>query len=56
MNIYTPRQVATMLSVNIQTVRVWIQLGKLNSTRINKRGDSRISEEDLENYLKELNP
>ncbi len=56
MKIYTPREVAVKLSVNIQTVRVWIQEGKLKSTRINKRGDSRISEEDLDNYLKEMNP
>ena len=42
------RKAAGLLSVNPETLRRWDRVGKLKAVVINKRGDRRYKEKDLE--------
>ena len=47
---YSPAEVAEYLSVNVQTVRRWIQAGELGTYRIGRFW--RVSREQVEEFLK----
>ncbi len=47
---YAPAEVAEYLSVNVQTVRRWIQAGELRAYRIGRFW--RVSREQVEEFLK----
>ncbi len=47
---YSPAEVAEYLSVNVQTVRRWIQAGELGAYRIGRFW--RVSTEQMEEFLK----
>lgn len=49
------REVATMLSINPETLRRWDRQGRLKAVRIGKRqgvGDRRYKREDIEKLIK----
>ena len=47
--LYTPKEVATILKVNIKTIYRYIKSGKLKATKI---GQWRIGEKDLNKLIK----
>ena len=49
----TPRDVARLLNVHINTVRRWSEQGILKSYRISSRGDRRFRREDVDAILRE---
>ena len=49
----TPSEVASILSVNINTVRRWTNRGLLKAYRIGTRGDRRFREEDIASFISE---
>ena len=49
---YTVKEVAELLDTNEETVRRWIRQDKLNATRQVGRGGNKVSEKDLEEFLK----
>ncbi len=51
----TAREVADKLRVHRQVVKVWLRSGRLKGIKIGTRGDWRVSQEDLDTYLKEMN-
>jgi excisionase family DNA binding protein len=48
----TLTEVGKKLRVKRLTVKHWITKGKLKGIKINSRGDWRVTENDLEEYLK----
>lgn len=46
---------AKSIGVSKITLKRWAKLGELKVTRINKRGDMRFRQEDIEAYLKGMN-
>lgn len=46
---YSPKEIATLLKVNVITVRRWIDKGKLPAIKLDK--DFRITKKDLDNFL-----
>jgi excisionase family DNA binding protein len=49
----TPRDVASLLSIDINTVRRWTNQGLLKAYRIGPRGDRRFRKEDIDLFLSE---
>ena len=49
----TPRDVASLLSIDINTVRRWTNQGILKAYRIGPRGDRRFRKEDIDLFLSE---
>ena len=49
----TARDVASLLSVDINTVRRWANKGILKAYRIGPRGDRRFLQEDIAHFLVE---
>jgi excisionase family DNA binding protein len=49
----TPRDVASLLSIDINTVRRWTNQGLLKAYRIGPRGDRRFRKEDIDLFLNE---
>ena len=49
----TPRDVASLLNVDINTVRRWTNQGILKAYRIGPRGDRRFRKEDIDLFLNE---
>ncbi len=49
----TVRDVASLLSVDINTVRRWTNTGILKAYRIGPRGDRRFRQEDIALFLNE---
>ena len=49
----TPRDVASLLSIDINTVRRWTNQGILKAYRIGPRGDRRFRKEDIDLFLNE---
>jgi excisionase family DNA binding protein len=49
----TPRDVASLLSIDINTVRRWTNQGLLKAYRIGPRGDRRFRKEDIDLFLTE---
>ncbi len=49
----TTAEVATMLSVHINTVRRWTNNGTLKAYQLGPRGDRRFRREDIEQFLAE---
>jgi excisionase family DNA binding protein len=47
----TPRELARLLNVHINTVRRWSDRGVLKAHRIGPRGDRRFSKEDIAEFL-----
>ncbi len=47
----TPAQVAEILNLNIRTVKGWLRKGKLKGVKIGNRGDWRIKEDDLKEFI-----
>ena len=47
----TVREVANLLHIHPNTVRLWSKIGVLKAYRIGKRGDYRFSISDLETFL-----
>ena len=54
LRLYTPSEVADLLSVSTWTIYRWIREGKLHCYKLggNKLGRSRITHEDVDNFLK----
>ena len=48
---YSPKEIATLLKVNVITVRRWIDKGKLLAIKLDK--DFRITKKDLDNFLEQ---
>lgn len=51
--LYSPKEVANMLGVETNTVREWLKSKKLKGIKIGDRGQWRIPERELNEYLKE---
>ena len=51
----TVQEVADLLHVHTNTVRRWSNSGKINSLRINVRGDRRYKQQDVELFLDSFN-
>jgi excisionase family DNA binding protein len=49
----TVREVASLLSIHINTVRNWSNRGVLKGFRIGPRGDRRFRKEDVDKFLME---
>jgi excisionase family DNA binding protein len=49
------REVATLLHVHVNTVRRWSEQGILKSYQINRRGDRRFRQEDIDLFLADMN-
>jgi excisionase family DNA binding protein len=49
----SPSDVAYLLGIHVNTVRRWVDKGKLKALRITSRGDRRFRREDIERFLKE---
>jgi excisionase family DNA binding protein len=47
----TPRELARLLNVHINTVRRWSDRGVLKAHRFGPRGDRRFSKEDIAEFL-----
>ena len=47
---FTPEQIASLLQVNVVTVRRWLRLGRLKSHRLGRK-IWRISQSQLEEFL-----
>ena len=47
---YTPKEIAELLGVHLQTVRKWYQTGELDCYRV---GRVRISESQLQRFLQQ---
>ncbi len=52
----TPRELARLLNVHINTVRRWSDRGVLKAYRIGPRGDRRFSKENIARFLAESEP
>lgn len=50
---YSTKQISDMLGVTEQTVREWLKSGEMKGLKVGGRGQWRVSEDDLNNYLKE---
>ena len=51
MNMLTLHEVAKAMKVSESTVRRWVRAGALIAYKVGQRGQLRIREEDLEEYL-----
>ena len=49
--LYTPMEIAKLLSVKVDTVRTWLRTGKIQGVQL-PGGDWRVRQEDLEAMLK----
>lgn len=49
------REVATLLHVHVNTVRRWSEKGILKSYQINRRGDRRFRQQDIDLFLTNMN-
>ena len=49
------REVATLLHVHVNTVRRWSERGLLKSYQINRRGDRRFRQQDIDLFLTSMN-
>ncbi|MBA7620018.1 hypothetical protein ES703_27360 [subsurface metagenome] len=47
----TPREVARLLNIHVNTVRRWSDQGILRPYRISPRGDRRFKRQDVEDFL-----
>lgn len=48
---YSPKEIATLLKVNVITVRRWIDKGKLPAIKLDK--DLRVNKKDLNNFIEQ---
>jgi excisionase family DNA binding protein len=55
-SVLTPREVAWLLSVHVNTVRRWSNCGILKVCRIGPRGDRRFKSEDVISFLESNYP
>jgi excisionase family DNA binding protein len=53
--LYTKSEVARMFRVSRMTVYRWVRLGILSGRRVGKRGDWRISQDDIDAMLQRVN-
>jgi excisionase family DNA binding protein len=53
--LYTKSEVAKMFRVSRMTVYRWVRLGILSGHRVGKRGDWRISQDDIDAMLERVN-
>ena len=51
----TVREVADLLHVHPNTLRLWSNKGMIRAYRINRRGDRRFKREEITRFLAELN-
>lgn len=51
---YSVPQVSRMLNVHENTVKRYIREGVLKGFKVNRRGDWRISETELDNFVKQM--
>lgn len=49
----TPEEAAKALSMSVLTVKKWLRSGKLKGVKIGSRGDWRVKETDLEEFIKQ---
>ncbi|MFA7078959.1 MAG: helix-turn-helix domain-containing protein [Syntrophomonas sp.] len=49
--VYTPQQVAEILSITERTVLIWLRAGNLKGVKVGKYW--RVMEKDLENFLEQ---
>lgn len=52
----TVTEVASLLHIHPNTVRIWSDAGLLKAYRLGYRGDRRFSLQDIETFLKAYNP
>ena len=52
----TVSEVAKLLHVHPNTLRRWVDEGKIMAYKITRRGDLRFEPRDVNKYIKELNP
>ena len=50
--LYTPVEIAKLLSVKVDTVQTWLRTGKIQGVKL-PGGDWRVRQEDLEAMLKQ---
>lgn len=50
---YSPKQISEMLGVTESTVREWLKAGTLKGAKVGGRGQWRVPEENLNDFLKE---
>ena len=50
-NLYTVNEIASMYSINKETVRRWLRSGKLKGKFINKKEGYLIKEKDLQKFM-----
>jgi len=48
---YTVKEIASLLSVNEETVRRWVRSGELSARQISRKSGNVISEENLNAFL-----
>lgn len=51
MKTYNVMEIASLLNVNVETVRRWIRSGKLRSTQTSKKTGNVVNEQDLFEFL-----
>jgi excisionase family DNA binding protein len=51
----TVKQLSDLLNIHPKTLRRWSKEGRIDSRRINTRGDRRFSQENVRRYLDEVN-
>lgn len=49
----TPTEVAEILNLSVRTIKGWLREGKLKGVKIGTRGDWRIIERDLEEFIQQ---
>lgn len=52
----TVTEVASLLHIHPNTVRIWSDAGLIKAYRLGYRGDRRFSPQDIESFLKAYNP
>ena len=52
----TLTEVASLLHIHPNTVRIWSDAGLIKAYRLGYRGDRRFSPQDIESFLKAYNP
>ena len=51
----TIKEVAILLHIHVNTVRRWSDRGLIKSYQINRRGDRRFQQKDIELFLNQMN-
>lgn len=47
-----PSEAADILRISVKTIKRWEKMGRISSTRINKRGDRRYTREGVDKIIR----